>query len=131
MLEIIQKDPLEVSKTACVREIARQHELLPEQFSLVEAMDGDKGIGYGIFRYNIESACVELYLISASGDMYLYDGLVRAILFKAVLAGLERAYYFLQDLSDVRALGLCPKDKNYLESIENVLDSCKNCKKSC
>lgn len=95
---------------------------------IVEAFEKGKVIGFGIFAYDgIE---VLLYDVESYGDTYLFDGIVRAIIFKAAMKGIDIARFHLKDLSIVIQLGFLKSGENIIPSINEVLNNCCNCKKS-
>ncbi len=74
---------------------------------------------------------VAVYAVDDGGDLYLCDGLVRSVLFKGELRGLEKAVYYVQDsamMERIRSLHLAQKGSFLLENIHEIMESCKKCK---
>lgn len=93
---------------------------------VVEAHDRNRVTGFCIFSYAEDA--VTLYVAEYGEDLYLCDGLVRAVLFKASLLGIDRAEFAFADLADVRKLGFLEKDSRTLLSIQSIMGGCKSCK---
>ena len=94
--------------------------------NVVEAVDGEKILGTGM--YHFENNELVLDKIEAEDDLYLYDGIVRAILFLAMMKGIDTARFELQNLEFAKKLGFVKND-NTLEPISEFMSACKNCKK--
>jgi len=96
---------------------------------LTEALDGGVVTGYIVYAY--EPDRVAIYAVDDGGDLYLCDGLVRSVLFKAELRGLERAVYYVQNtamMERICSLRLAQKNSGILENIHEIMESCKKCK---
>lgn len=98
-----------------------------EIFSIAEAVDNGKVTGYAIYHFKDDS--VVLDYCTSDGDLYLYDGLVRAVLFIAVNNGIEKATFALKDKTYIEKLGFVQKCHNCLSDLSNFLNNCKSCKK--
>ena len=88
--------------------------------------DGVKG--FIVYAYKPEQ--VEIFAVQDGGDMNYCDGLVRSVLFKAELRGLERAVFHETDPEMRKRLALLrfvKNDENILEPIADIMDSCKSC----
>lgn len=108
---------------------------LPERPSdtvhVSEAIENGRVIGYIIYAYTPQQ--VEIYAVEDGHDWNYCDGLVRSVLFKAQLRGLDRARFAEQDPAMVQrltALGFIKNDENILENIADIMDSCKKCKEN-
>lgn len=98
---------------------------------LTEAMDGDKVTGYIIYAYEPEQVAV--HAVDDGGDLMLCDGLVRSVLFKGLLRGLNKGVFRVTDASmmdKMRKLRFVKNDEIVLENIEEIMDNCKSCKES-
>lgn len=95
--------------------------------SVVEAMDNGKIIGYGIYHYNNDF--VEINYIESNNDLYLYDGIVRSILFIAYNNGVDKAVFQLDDTSVIEKLKFVDTGEKCINNIDNILSNCKSCKK--
>ena len=104
---------------------------LPEGFHLTEAKEEDGVKGYIIYAYEPEQ--VVIYALQDGHDLNCCDGLVRSVLFKAELKGLERAEFRITDpvmRKRLTLLRFVENDENILEPIADIMDSCKSCKEN-
>ena len=99
------------------------------EIKVMEAYDKENVLGYALFSYSED--IINIYELKYNGDLNLCDGIVRAILFKASLIGIDKAEYHFEELESIQKLGLIDKNSNYLSSIKIVMDGCRNCKYSC
>lgn len=100
---------------------------ITDDAKVVEAFDEkEEVIGHAI--YVEKEDIIEIYEVDCNPDLYLYDGIVRTILFKGMLKGINKAEYNLKDMTKIYKLRLSDKDSNKLSSIESIMNSCKNCK---
>lgn len=95
--------------------------------NVVEATDKDEILGLGI--YHFEDNMVVLDEISAENDLYLYDGIVRAILFLAMMKEIDVAKFNLSDMTNVKKLGFVKNDENILSPVTSFMSKCKSCGK--
>ncbi len=98
---------------------------------LTEALEGEQVTGYIVYAYEPEA--VVNHALDDGGDLYLCDGLVRSVLFKGLLRGLNRAVFSLKDMAmmqKIRSLRFVENDENSLENIAEIMDNCKSCKES-
>ncbi len=125
MLRILEQTNLEPYREI-LDGIQSEHKLY-----LTEAMEGEQVTGYIVYAY--ESEQVAVYAVHDGGDLYLCDGLVRSVLFKGLLRGLNCAVFRLTDASmmeKMRTLRFVKNNQNSLENIEEIMDNCKSCKES-
>lgn len=93
------------------------------------APDGVKG--YIAYSYAPEE--VTVWDVRDGGDLNYLDGLVRSVLFKAELKGIERAVFQVNDTTireRLRILRFVKNDENVLENIADIMDSCKSCREN-
>ncbi len=98
---------------------------------LTEALDAGAVTGHIVYAYEPDRAAI--YAVDDGGDLYLCDGLVRSVLFKAQLRGMEKAVYYVQDaamMARIRSLRLAQKEDAILENINEIMESCKKCKEN-
>lgn len=98
---------------------------------LTEALEKNEVQGYIVYAY--EPDRVAIYAVSDGGDLYLCDGLVRSVLFKGELKGLEKAVFNLQDaamMERMKSLHFVQNDGNTLDDIREIMESCKKCKEN-
>lgn len=100
---------------------------LPKEVEIAEAFDKDKVIGFGIFEYDIE--VVKLYAVECE-EPALFDGIVRTILFKASIKGIDRAEFLVgeREMESLYTLGILKNGEKTLQSIQEIMGGCKNCK---
>lgn len=99
---------------------------------LTEAMDGEQVTGYIAYAY--EPDAVVIHALDDGGDLYLCDGLVRSVLFKGLLRGLNKGVFRLTDaamMEKMRTLRFVNNGQNTLENIAEIMDNCKSCRESC
>ncbi len=122
MLKIIeQKDK---NAYAALRAQLPAHVLL----HITEAVE-DSGAVSGYIAYAYEPEQVVIYAVEDGGDPDACDGLVRSVLFKAELRGLERAVFAMDEPSaHLRQLGFVRNDEKTLENITEIMEGCKKCK---
>ena len=102
---------------------------LPAGFHLTEAREDDTVRGYIIYAYEPEQ--VVIYAVDDGHDLNFCDGLVRSVLFKAELRGIERAAFLVQDaamLERLRMLHFIQNNENILQNIADIMENCKNCR---
>ena len=99
---------------------------------LTEALDDDNQVkGYILYAYQPEA--VIIYLLNDGQDWNYCDGLVRSVLFKAQLRGLEKAVFEITDSvlkERLVKLGFVKHDEKVLENISEIMESCKKCKEN-
>ena len=78
---------------------------------LTEALDGDKVTGFIVYAYETEQVAV--HAVNDGGDLYLCDGLVRSVLFKGLLRGLNEAVFRLTDTAMMEKMRTLRFVKNY------------------
>lgn len=98
---------------------------------LTEAMDGEQVTGFIVYAY--EPDAVAVHAVDDGGDLYLCDGLVRSVLFKGLLRGLNKGIFRLTDdeaMQKMAKLRFVKNNQNTLENIEEIMDNCKSCGES-
>lgn len=99
-----------------------------EIVSVVEALNNSDIIGYGIYHYNDEKVIIDY--VDGNNDRNLYDGIVRAILYLAMMNNIDNAMFNFDDREMLKKLGFVNDNNNHLESITKFMDKCKNCRKA-
>ncbi len=84
---------------------------------ITEALDADSPIGFIAYAYEAERTIV--YDYDDGGDLLLCDGLVRSVMFKSVLKGIETMVFQLPDKTRYESLVK-------LRFLESGSDTCKN-----
>ena len=93
----------------------------------------DKGEVNGFIAYAYDSEAVIIYDFDDNNDLYLCDGLVRSVLFKGCLKGLDKAEFKIQDetkYSRLKSLLFVKDNSNVLENMNEFMDKCKKCRES-
>ncbi|MBQ4465575.1 MAG: hypothetical protein II916_06400 [Oscillospiraceae bacterium] len=101
------------------------------QLHISEATENDGVKGFIVYSYTPEE--VTIHALDDGGDLNQCDGLVRSVLFKAELKGIERAVFLVNEPAMRQRLELLrfvKNDENVLENIANIMDSCKSCKEN-
>ncbi len=98
-----------------------------EIISVAEAVDNDKIIGFGIYHYSEGNVIINY--VESYGDLYLYDGIVRSILFLAENNGINQAIFTLDDTSIIEKLRFVNENQKCIKNIDNILSNCKSCSK--
>lgn len=94
---------------------------------VVEATDKDIVNGIGIYHFYENQVVIDF--IDAESDLYLYDGMVRAILFLAMLKGIDSSIFQEDCIDTCIKLGFIKSGQNELKSISKFLHKCKSCEK--
>ncbi|MCD7727690.1 MAG: hypothetical protein LUH08_00975 [Ruminococcus sp.] len=101
---------------------------LDEDLTLVvESYDKGEVNGYGF--YHLEGDSVSIDYIESYQDLILFDGIVRSILFKAMLSGIDKAVFSDVQLGKFQMLGFVQNNYKTLDSIGDFLSKCKSCGK--
>lgn len=93
----------------------------------------DKGNVIGFIAYSYEGDRTIVYDYSDGGDLFLCDGLVRSVMFKSCLKGINTVTFTLSDTSkykNLHKLRFISADSDTAENIDNFMNGCKNCKKN-
>ncbi len=104
---------------------------LPQGVHVSEAIENDGVKGFIIYDYEPEQ--VVIYAVDDGQDYNYCDGLVRSVLFKAELKGIERAEFRMDDenmLTRLRTLHFVNNHENTLENIADIMENCKKCKEN-
>lgn len=98
---------------------------------VVEATDEDSLLGFGIYHFGIDedyNPVVEIDYVFYNSDILLLDGIVRSILFLAMMKQIDKAKFNLAQTDDLLKLGFVQNNYNYLDSIAKFMSKCKSCK---
>lgn len=96
---------------------------------ITEALDGGKAVGFIAYAYEAERTVV--YGYDDGGDLMLCDGLVRSVMFKSVLKGIETMVFELPDKGlfvNLRKLKFLIDDTNICENLDSFMNGCASCK---
>lgn len=122
MLEI--KNAIEVNK---YRDEIERLKLDPDFTMVVESFDKENVNGYGF--YHLENDKVIIDYINDGDDILLFDGIVRSILFKALLSGINKAGFSDIQIDKFLRLGFVQNNYKSIDTIEDFLSKCKSCGK--
>ncbi|MFA5658904.1 MAG: hypothetical protein WC900_06430 [Oscillospiraceae bacterium] len=95
--------------------------------SVVEAYDKNEITGFGIYRF--ENGKVIIEHAESGDDLYLFDGIIRSMLFIAMTSGIEEAVFNLSCNELLLRLGFVKDNEKCIYSISDFMNNCKNCGK--
>lgn len=105
--------------------------ILSDNPHVIEAMDKGRCAGTAVFDYTEDT--VRLLDIRCPEDLYLFDGIVRTVLFKGALLGLEKAELCAADDPQaheaLEKLGFL-KNGQTIVAIADFLNKCEHCENS-
>lgn len=97
---------------------------------ITEALDKGEVIGY--IAYSYEGDRTVVYDYDDGGELILCDGLVRSVMFKSCLKGIETLTFILpvaDKYKNLRRLKFIPSDGDTAKNIDSFMNGCENCKK--
>lgn len=100
-----------------------------KKLHITEALD--KGNVTGFIAYSYADEEVIICDFEDNGDLYLCDGMVRSVLFKGCLKGLDKAYFDIDNeekLKRLKSLLFVKDDSKTLDNMNEFMDKCKKCK---
>ncbi|MFT3951068.1 MAG: hypothetical protein QM689_03825 [Oscillospiraceae bacterium] len=94
-----------------------------------EATDGDTVTGFAVYHFNFsgENPLLSIDYLSEELPAAVTDGLVRSVLFLAMLRGVEQAHFCVENTAQISRLGFVTDAKKYVDSISDFMGKCKNC----
>lgn len=95
---------------------------------VTEAMDKGAAIGFIAYAYEAERTVV--YDYDAGGDLMLCDGLVRSVMFKSALKGIENMLFELpaeEKYDDLRKLRFLAPDSKECSDLDGFMNACESC----
>lgn len=122
MLEILEQKNLDG-----YQDILKNLQVGQAELHISEVKEEQTVKGYIIYAYELEQ--VLIYAISDGNDWNQCDGLVRSVLFKSELRGLNKAVFLIQDLQMQERLVKLGFMKNNQKNINNIMEVMENCKK--
>ncbi len=91
-----------------------------------ETLDGDRVTGYIAYSYGSDKTTV--YGFDDGGDILLCDGLVRSVMFKSVLKGIEHMLFEIDGgFDNLKKLRFLKDDSRMCSDLSGFMDSCKSC----
>ncbi|MGN0613806.1 MAG: hypothetical protein ACI4JB_07885 [Porcipelethomonas sp.] len=97
---------------------------------IVESINGSEVNGYGVYSVGEEGIAVHDF---SSEEWEITDGIIRTILFKGMLGGINRCDFAVPDSEKQQKLlrlGFIKDDTTSIEDINSFMCSCQNCKQS-
>lgn len=101
------------------------------ELHITEALDGGQAVGFIAYAYKPDKTVIFDY--NDGGELMLCDGLVRSVIFKSCMKGIETAVFDLPDekkYDNLRRLRFLEKDSRTAENIDSFMNGCQNCKHS-
>lgn len=101
------------------------------EIHISEAIEENQVKGWILYAYQPEQ--VIIYEVSDNGDWNQCDGLVRSVLFKAQLRGINQAWFLVEDPEmngRLAKLGFMKNNQKKLKNIMDVMENCKKCKEN-
>lgn len=95
---------------------------------ITEAFDAGKVTGFIAYCYRPGETVI--LGLDDGGDLMLCDGLVRSVLFKSCLKGIDTAVFAIDDakkLERLRKLKFIQNDEKSLCNLDEFMNSCKKC----
>ncbi len=96
---------------------------------ITEALDGKNVIGFIAYAYEAEKTIV--YDYDDGNDLMLCDGLIRSVMFKSVLKGIDVMEFRLPDDSkkiNLKKLKFLADNSNICENLNGFMNACEHCK---
>lgn len=96
---------------------------------ITEALNGTDVTGFIAYAYEAEQTVV--YDYDDGGDLMMCDGLVRSVMFKSTLKGIENMIFELPDSSKYEALiklRFLTSEDNVCHDLSSFMNSCESCK---
>ena len=97
---------------------------------VVDATDEGSSLGFGIYHFGIDDEYnpqVEVDFVSYNSDIMLFDGIIRSILFLAMMKGIDKARFNISEADKLIKLGFVQNNYNSLDSIAKFMSKCKSC----
>ncbi len=95
-----------------------------ESAQISESIDDGRVTGYSVYCF--ERGSIVVYTVSPADDLLLADGILRSVLFLAVLRGVESARLYGDAESAAIRLGYALND-GLLEPISGLFGGCEGC----
>lgn len=100
-----------------------------DNLHITEAMEQGRATGYIAYAYEADRTIV--YDYDDNGDIMLCDGLVRSVMFKSVLKGIETMIFDIPDIKkfdNLKKLRFLSGDSNVCENLNGFMNACSSCK---
>lgn len=100
-----------------------------DNIHITEAIEYGRATGYIAYSYKNDITVV--YDYDDNGDLMLCDGLVRSVMFKSVLKGIEKMIFDIPDgnkFSNLKKLRFLKDNSNICENLDSFMNACESCK---
>lgn len=99
------------------------------ELHITEALSG--GSVAGFIAYSYGSECTTVYDFDDGGDLMLCDGLVRSVMYKSVLKGINRMLF--EPMNDDKFLNLkklrfLSGDSRLCSDLDRFMNACEHCR---
>lgn len=101
--------------------------ILSENVKIVESKNGNETNGYGIYSIGENGIAIHDY---SSPELEIVDGIIRTILFKGMLGGINRCDFQVRDVDKQEKLiklGFISENLKSIENINEFMSTCKHC----
>ncbi|MDE7121388.1 MAG: hypothetical protein K2O42_04425 [Oscillospiraceae bacterium] len=104
------------------QEILKKMNIHPEnsEIHISEAIENQQVKGWILYAYQPEQ--VIIYEVSDGGDWNQCDGLVRSVLFKAQLRGIQQAWFLEENPAMIQRLAKLGFMKNNQKKLDNIMN---------
>lgn len=102
-----------------------------KQLHITEALDNGTVIGFIAYSYDDDVTVV--YDYDDGGELLLCDGLVRSVMFKSCLKGIQVMTFRLpaaDKYKSLRRLKFIPEGSDTAENLDGFMNGCENCRHS-
>ena len=100
---------------------------------IVESLNGSEVNGYGIYSIEVSGETQEICIYDYSSDEWdIIDGLIRTILFKGMLGGINKCDFRLlnnEKMAKLIKLGFITEERLSIDDINDFMSGCKSCGK--
>ena len=100
---------------------------------IVESLNGSEVNGYGIYSIEANGETQEICIYDYSSDEWdIIDGLIRTILFKGMLGGINKCDFRLfnnEKMAKLIKLGFITEERLSIDDINDFMSGCKSCGK--
>ncbi|MDE5937080.1 MAG: hypothetical protein K2G83_06720 [Ruminococcus sp.] len=96
---------------------------------ITEAIEKNQTVGFIAYAYETERTVV--YDYNDNGDLMLCDGLVRSVMFKSVLKGIETIAFEIPDkdkFKNLKKLHFISGNSNICGNLDSFMNACESCK---
>lgn len=117
----------EIFDTTGYEEIIKQAE--NSSLHITEAME--QGRAVGVIAYAYQKEAVVVYDYNDNGDLMLCDGLVRSVMFKSILKGIQKMIFNIKDKSryeNLRKLHFISGESDICENLDRFMNTCESCR---